>query len=96
MERIIAFVDIDDTLVRTFGSKRIPMPRAIERVRALHLGGATLYLWSSGGAEYARETAQELGIVDCFLGFLPKPNLMIDDQEVSEWRNFKHELPLSV
>ncbi len=96
MEKIIAFVDVDDTLVRTVGSKRIPMPRMIERVRELHQGGATLYLWSSGGAEYAKEAAQELGLSSCFVGFLPKPNLMIDDQEVSEWRYLKHELPNSV
>ncbi len=96
MEKIIAFVDVDDTLVRTVGSKRIPKPRMIGRVRELHEGDATLYLWSSGGADYARESAVELGISECFLAFLPKPNLMIDDQEISDWRYLKHELPNSV
>lgn len=90
MAKIIAFVDVDDTLMRTVGAKRIPMPRMVERVKELHRGGAQLYLWSSGGADYARESAVELGISECFLAFLPKPNLMIDDQEVSEWRYLKH------
>jgi hypothetical protein len=48
MEKIIAFVDVDDTLARTVGSKRIPIPRMIERVRELHRSCATLFLWSSG------------------------------------------------
>ena len=87
------FVDVDDTLVRTVGSKRIPMPRTIERVRELYASGATSYLWSSGGADYARESSIELGIEECFVGFLPKPNLMIDDQEVLDWRYLEFERP---
>lgn len=51
----IIFVDVDDTLVRTFGHKRIPMPAVIDTVRRLAATGqAELYCWSSGGAEYAR------------------------------------------
>lgn len=90
---LIVFVDVDDTLVRSVGTKRIPMPRVIERVRAMHRDGATLYLWSTGGAEYARSSAAELGITECFTGFLPKPNLIIDDQAVADWRACKHEYP---
>ena len=91
---MIVFVDVDDTLVRSVGSKRIPMPRVVERVRTLHAEGAVMYLWSTGGAEYARTSAAELGISDCFVGFLPKPNLIIDDQPVAEWRSCRHEFPL--
>jgi len=91
----VVFVDVDDTLVRSVGTKRIPMPRVVERVKKLHLDGATLYLWSSGGAEYARRSAAELGIVDCFAGFLPKATLIIDDQAVIDWRYCKHEYPMS-
>jgi hypothetical protein len=29
----------------------------------------------------------ELGIAECFLSFLTKPQLMIDDQPPSEWSN---------
>lgn len=91
---MVVFVDVDDTLVRSIGTKRIPMPRVIERVRALHAEGAVMYLWSTGGAEYARASAAELGISQCFVGFLPKPNLIIDDQAVADWRSCTHELPL--
>jgi predicted HAD superfamily phosphohydrolase YqeG len=90
---VIVFVDVDDTLVRTVGTKRIPMPRVIERVRAMHAMGETLYLWSTGGGEYAKASAEELEISDCFVAFLPKPNLMIDDQVVADWRTCKHEYP---
>lgn len=79
------FVDVDDTLVRSVGSKRIPMPSVIQHVRDLHSQGAVLYCWSAGGAEYARRSAEEFGLADCFTAFLPKPNVFIDDQSATEW-----------
>ncbi len=93
MSKQVVYVDVDDTLIRSIGSKRIPIPAAIKRVRVLHEEGAILYLWSTGGAEYARASAQELGLEALFVGFLPKPNLIIDDQQVHEWRGLKHERP---
>ena len=33
--RLVAFVDVDDTLVRSVGSKRIPMPTVVQRRTAL-------------------------------------------------------------
>ena len=93
MKQRVIFVDVDDTLVRSFGSKRIPMPPVIARVRELYEQGSILYLWSSGGAEYAQSSAVELGIQDCFAGFLPKPDVYLDDQSVDEWRYCKHVLP---
>ena len=93
MKQRIVFVDVDDTLVRSMGTKRIPMPSVVKRVIQLHQDGAGLYLWSSGGADYARASAVELGIEQCFLGFLPKPDAYIDDQSVAEWRYCQHVLP---
>ena len=96
MQPRIIYVDVDDTLVRSAGSKRIPMPAVIARVRTLHAQGEILYLWSSGGADYARSTAVELGIEALFVAFLPKPETYIDDLPVSEWLNCEHSLPTSV
>jgi hypothetical protein len=79
------FVDVDDTLVRSAGSKRIPMLSVIQHIRELHTQGAILYCWSAGGAEYARLSAEELGIAECFIAFLPKPNVLIDDQSIADW-----------
>ena len=93
MRQRVIFVDVDDTLVRSVGTKRIPIPSVIARVRELFDSGAALYLWSSGGAEYAKSSAEELDIADCFLAFLPKPDAYLDDQEVHEWRYCKHVLP---
>lgn len=90
----VVYVDIDDTMIRSVGSKRIPMPGVIKNVRRLKASGATLYLWSSGGAEYCRTTAEELGLVDCFSGFLPKPTVYIDDQPLAEWRFCRHFYPM--
>lgn len=83
---MVIFVDVDDTLVRGVGSKRIPIPAMVRHVRELKEQGAELYCWSSGGADYARQSAEELGIADCFLAFLPKPHVILDDQEVPDWR----------
>lgn len=82
---MVVYIDVDDTLIRSVGTKRIPMVAMVEHVRRLKADGAELYLWSAGGAEYCKETAAELGITDCFVAFLPKPRIMIDDQEVREW-----------
>lgn len=90
---LVAYVDIDDTLVRSFGAKRIPMPEMVKHVRDLHRDGVRLYAWSSGGAEYARASSAELGIEDCFTSFLPKPNVIIDDQAPAEWRRLIHVHP---
>ena len=91
-QRVI-FVDVDDTLVRSVGTKRIPMPAVIAHIRRLYADGAALYLWSSGGGEYAHSSAVELGIDDLFIGFLPKPDVYVDDQAVEDWRFCQHVLP---
>jgi hypothetical protein len=84
---LVAYVDVDDTLVRQTGTKRIPMVAVVEHVRQLHQAGVTLFCWSAGGAEYSRRTARELGIESLFTGFLPKPHVLLDDQPPSEWPN---------
>ena len=92
MKKII-FVDVDDTLIRSVGARRIPMPGVVAKVRALYEDGAEMYLWSSGGAEYARSSAKELKLEECFAAFLPKPTSYIDDQPFGEWRFCKHVYP---
>ncbi|HEX8834107.1 MAG TPA: hypothetical protein VF719_07895 [Abditibacteriaceae bacterium] len=83
------YVDVDDTFVRSAGTKRLPMPAIIQHIRTLKEQGAILYCWSSGGGEYARRSAEEFGIADCFVAFLPKPDILIDDQNINEWRYLK-------
>jgi hydroxymethylpyrimidine pyrophosphatase-like HAD family hydrolase len=94
MKQQIVFIDVDDTLVRSVGTKRIPMPSVIAQVRRLYASGAALFLWSSGGADYCRKTAEELGLTECFTGYLPKPTRYIDDQPVQEWRDCLHLYPM--
>ncbi len=94
MRQRIVFVDVDDTLVRSVGTKRIPMPSVVAAIRRLHSEGAQLFLWSSGGAEYCRVAADELAISECFSGFLPKPTSYVDDQPIHEWRDCRHFYPL--
>jgi hypothetical protein len=93
LKDLVAYVDVDDTLVRSFGSKRIPMTEMVRHVRELSDGGVALYAWSSGGGDYARDAARELGIEECFKAFLPKPNIIIDDQAPADWRRLVHVHP---
>jgi predicted HAD superfamily phosphohydrolase YqeG len=95
-ENFTVFVDVDDTLIRTSGEKRIPIPRVVARVRELHDLGATLYCWSSGGSEYAQHCAAELGIAECFVAFLPKPHVIVDDQAPAEWKYCRVIRPLDI
>ncbi|MFK7602955.1 hypothetical protein ACI3L1_12175 [Deinococcus sp. SM5_A1] len=87
-------VDVDETLIRNDGRSRIPIPAVIRHVRALYEQGAELYCWSSGGAVYARQSAEECGLGDCFRAFLPKSQVSIDDQHFSNWRRLVHVLPV--
>ena len=92
----VIFVDVDDTMVRSVGSKRIPIPGVVSKVREWHAAGHQLFCWSSGGAEYARNSAQELNIAGCFSAFLPKPHVYVDDQAVEDWRQCRHIYPSGV
>lgn len=83
---LIVYVDVDETLIRNYGKSRIPIPNVIKHVRALFQQGAVLYCWSSGGALYARQIAEECSLADCFQAFLPKPQVVLDDQHISTWR----------
>jgi hypothetical protein len=76
----VIFVDVDDTLIRSFGTKQIPIPHAIRYVRDLFNDGHILDCWSRGGAQYTRDVAIKLGIADCFVCFLPKPDVVVDDR----------------
>ncbi len=93
--RLCIYVDVDDTIVRSAGSKRIPIPAVIKHIAELHTEGALLYCWSSGGAEYAKASTEEFGIAECFEAFLPKPHVIIDDQRVVEWPQFLYVHPSS-
>jgi hypothetical protein len=64
--QLCIYVDVDDTLVRSAGCKRIPVPAVIQHVAEPHRDGVLLYCWSSGGADYARQSAEEFGIAHYF------------------------------
>ena len=77
---MVIFIDVDDTLIRTVGSTQIPIPSSIDYVKRMHVAGHDLYCWSRGGGEYAQEVANSLGIRECFVLFLPKPDVLLDDR----------------
>ena len=92
-EPLFIYVDVDDTLVRKNGDHEEPVRHVIEHVCELHRQGALLYCWSTGGKDHARSVTQQLGIEQCFTGFLHKPQVFIDDERAEEWPNFIHVAP---
>lgn len=95
MQKFIIYVDVDDTLVRTYGGKRIPIPATINHLKKLKEQGSDLYCWSSGGTDYAQLIASELNISHLFTAFLPKPNMLLDDLEFKDWKYLVEVHPLS-
>jgi hypothetical protein len=80
------YLDAEDTLVPSTADTRISPEKMVTRIRELARKGAGLYLWSRQGAEHARQVAAQRGIEDCFRGFLPKPEVIIDAQALEDWR----------
>ena len=39
-QRLVVYVDVDDTLLRSAGTKTMPMPRVVEHVKDLAKSGA--------------------------------------------------------
>ena len=76
MKNANVFVDVDLTLIDANG--RV-LDGAIESLWQLKDRGCHLFLWSTAGMEYARSTAQRLGIIDLFEGYCTKPDIIIDD-----------------
>ena len=93
--RLVVYIDVDDTLVRSAGTKTMPVPSIVEHAKILAGSGAELYCWSTAGAEYARSTAQNLGVEHCFVGSLPKPRVVIDDQDLVDWKRFAVVHPMN-
>lgn len=92
----VASIDVDDTFVRSASHARIAMPEVVAAIRTLRTTEMELSCWSSGGAEYARASAQAFGVDSCFVAFLPKPTVLLDDVPVSDWRQLDHVYPLAV
>ena len=90
------YVDVDETFVRNYGAKQMPIPSVIEHIKKLKAEGAVMYCWSSGGAAYARGAAEMCRIADCFEDFLPKPQVLIDDVAITNWRLLLEVHPNSV
>ena len=90
------FVDVDDTLIRSVGSKIIPNTRVIEKVRMLHQKGMTIIVWSTAGSEYAKRISENIGISEIISFYFTKPQYIIDDQEIDKWLNTKVIHPLQI
>lgn len=76
MRNVNVFIDVDLTLVDHQG---VLLPNVAEAMQILHDGGCHLFLWSTGGADYCRRTAERAGVEHLFEAFLPKPDIYVDD-----------------
>jgi len=85
MQSLVIYVDVEGTLINSFGNKTIPIESVVKHIRELYEHGAILYCWSSAGADFAKEAANKVGLEECFQSFLPKPNVLIDDISIENW-----------
>src|SRR6185312_13055490 len=76
MKNANVFVDVDLTLIDAHGRM---LPGAPEALAKLRDKGCHLFLWSTNGAEYARNIASLYHLTDLFEGFVAKPDIIIDD-----------------
>ena len=92
----VIYIDVDDTLIRSVGTKQIPMPASVNYVRRMQAAGHILYCWSQGGSDYARDVAISLEIAQCFAAFLPKPDVCLDDRGDELLDDCKFILPINL
>jgi len=85
MKSLVIYVDVEGTLINSVGNKRLPIQAVIKHVQELYEHGATLYCWSSAGADFAQKTATDIGLESYFQAFLTKPNVLIDDVSITSW-----------
>ena len=94
MRRAVLYVDVDDTIARSTGKRNFPRSEIIARLQNLSRNPRIeLYLWSSGGAEYAKTVAEQFGVSKLFQAFLPKPTILVDDAQVETWRYLRQLHP---
>jgi len=90
---ICIYVDVDGTLIRHQGTNTQTNGELVLQAKKWKKEGALLYCWSSRGGEYAQRVARRLGIEDCFIGFLWKPHVLVDDQAINDWACLVHIYP---
>ena len=83
--KVIA-VDVDGTLVGNDGALNSDL---VEWCKNRKAAGFSLFLWSSRGETYAKETARRFEIEYLFDHILSKPGYIVDDHGWS-WINFTH------
>jgi hypothetical protein len=83
------FVDVDLTLVDSNGRL---LDGASDALRKLQASGSHLFLWSSVGADYARQVARGHGLTDLFEGFSAKPDIVIDDMPSTARAAFEYNV----
>lgn len=76
MKNANVFIDVDLTIVDEKGRMYDGVLAGLNRLRE---AGCHLFLWSTVGVDYARSTAERLGLSDYFEGYASKPDIIIDD-----------------
>lgn len=76
MKNANIFVDVDLTLIDANGKL---LAGASEALTKLKDKDCHLFLWSTNGADYAKNVAGLHGLTDLFEGFAAKPDIIIDD-----------------
>lgn len=76
------FIDIDDTITPDLGDTFFP--NSIEKIKELSIK-SNIIIWSKGDMEYINEIVKKSGLSDYVSMCIPKPSLIIDDLNFSEF-----------
>ena len=74
--KITVFIDIDGTITPDCGHTIFPL--AIETIQELS-EKSNIFIWSAGGFNYCEEIVNKLNLEEFICGFMPKPEIVIDD-----------------
>lgn len=80
------YIDIDETITSDLGETFIA--GSIEFIKEFS-ETINIILWSGGGGDYVMEVALKAGILNNVCACLPKPNMYIDDLNITNWASFR-------
>jgi hypothetical protein len=87
------YIDVDGTLERKILGIEVPLKNVAQGLQLLKREGALVFLWSTGGVQHARKAAREAKIEKYVDGYLPKPNVYVDDKPVAKWKDCERWKP---
>lgn len=76
------------TIKTRHGNVKVEVHQAhVDMLKAFKLKGHNIIVWSQGGAEWAGEVVEALGLAPYVDAVMPKPDWYVDDLDINKWVN---------